>query len=97
MVASRAEAWIETRESPLGRIRWKVASRAEAWIETFFLSKARSPGLVASRAEAWIETFRLDHDLIVRASPPARRRGLKRSRNHRELERKRRLPRGGVD
>ena len=34
MVASRAEAWIETEQSlqPLG-ILARVASRAEAWIE----------------------------------------------------------------
>ena len=34
LVASRAEAWIETLKICMTRGECKVASRAEAWIET---------------------------------------------------------------
>ena len=56
LVASRAEAWIETdnREAPPRAIR--VASRAEAWIETLPSKLAAATSAVAYRAEAWIET-----------------------------------------
>ena len=57
-VASRAEAWIETRDGESGRRLAGVASRAEAWIETEYLPRWRGTVWVASRAEAWIETLR---------------------------------------
>ena len=57
VVASRAEAWIETHLLAERVLKGLVASRAEAWIET---AKRRPLWLgrrVASRAEAWIETW----------------------------------------
>ncbi len=56
LVASRAEAWIETIHKPGQRNDDRVASRAEAWIETVFGRGRAVAGSVASRAEAWIET-----------------------------------------
>ena len=55
-VASRAEAWIETRGNQGPRVAADVASRAEAWIETSGGNKGDPETTVASRAEAWIET-----------------------------------------
>ena len=79
LVASRAEAWIETAcpkpscRSPV------VASRAEAWIETGHAGQLCLGVYVASRAEAWIETRTLiaTAELPDWGSPPVRRRGLK--------------------
>ena len=56
LVASRAEAWIETGGRSRMRMEEDVASRAEAWIETRMHCIARNSQQVASRAEAWIET-----------------------------------------
>ncbi len=61
-VASRAEAWIETREHVFLVLYGRVASRAEAWIETPPHASSGSPAAVASRAEAWIETRRWPRD-----------------------------------
>ena len=58
-VASRAEAWIETRRGRGRLLSLEVASRAEAWIETSLQMLRRLSPPVASRAEAWIETRRL--------------------------------------
>jgi len=55
-VASRAEAWVETRLAERQPRLVEVASRAEAWVETEDSSRSRLNGLVASRAEAWVET-----------------------------------------
>ena len=38
MVASRAEAWIETTSPPKAETMSSVASRAEAWIETALIA-----------------------------------------------------------
>ena len=57
VVASRAEAWIETTRTVTASISRLVASRAEAWIETPCSASAAASPRGASRAEAWIETF----------------------------------------
>ena len=57
-VASRAEAWIETKPFTEDNATVTVASRAEAWIETIITAQKRAKTVVASRAEAWIETSR---------------------------------------
>ena len=57
IVASRAEAWIETRIMRTLAAQFHVASRAEAWIETGNRDRQREIRSVASRAEAWIETY----------------------------------------
>mgnify|MGYP001023666403 CR=1 FL=1 len=77
-VASRAEAWIETRRRPQPGPSTAVASRAEAWIETSAAKPTHWRRGVASRAEAWIETpASAPCWAWTRPSPPARRRGLK--------------------
>ena len=79
VVASLAEAWIETqwiRRDPNG---FPVASLAEAWIETYMQRKRDANVTVASLAEAWIEMLSLSLHYITGASPPSRRRGLKSS------------------
>ncbi len=77
-IASRAEAWIETRLTASSAMVSPVASRAEAWIETPQTAAKWALEFVASRAEAWIETVCFFGDIRRRAlSPPVRRRGLK--------------------
>ena len=48
IVASRADAWIETHVPRLANFRHDVASRADAWIETGMKSplRKRKPGRV---------------------------------------------------
>ena len=57
MVASRAEAWVETGRAWDLLQRSAVASRAEAWVETLKPPSSRRNSGVASRAEAWVETY----------------------------------------
>ena len=78
-VASFAEAWIEKlRKYEMAQWNNKVASFAEAWIEK--LGKNIVTGIikVASFAEAWIEKHPSFGVKYSPASPPSRRRGLKR-------------------
>ena len=77
LVASRAEAWIETATTIYAIAASEVASRAEAWIETCIQSGGAACGRVASRAEAWIETYSAKPQHHAEQSPPARRRGSK--------------------
>ena len=79
LVASRAEAWIETPVTCPNNALPRVASRAEAWIETTVSQASSRSSSVASRAEAWIETRPMNTGkLAAITSPPVRRRGLKR-------------------
>jgi len=97
VIASRAEAWIETDDVTLETTEGPIASRAEAWIETRrCTADAGVPG-IASRAEAWIETRKNADDERSDGSPPARRRGLKLHKSGCQLQSPHRLPRGGVD
>ncbi len=78
MVASHAEAWIETAYRSLPVTADGVASHAEAWIETPEPPDLLGSARVASHAEAWIETgARNALPRTRRGSPPMRRRGLK--------------------
>ena len=56
VVASRAEAWVETYLFLSLPQYGDVASRAEAWVETGESPVSSRTGQVASRAEAWVET-----------------------------------------
>ena len=57
LVASHAEAWIETQSVAKPLESRLVASHAEAWIETGLRPSSLDSGMVASHAEAWIETL----------------------------------------
>ena len=57
IVASLADAWIETRQVIEDYIQRNVASLADAWIETKTQNKGRQQAKVASLADAWIETL----------------------------------------
>ena len=54
-----------------------VASFAEAWIEKDGIYLSLYVLFVASFAEAWIENFNILSSEAFTASPPSRRRGLK--------------------
>ena len=56
LVASLADAWIETSAARGRQLSRDVASLADAWIETKPSTAPPYPTRVASLADAWIET-----------------------------------------
>ena len=97
LVASRAEAWIETL-IPVDQVDTvSVASRAEAWIETAAHKTPTTPSGSPPARRRGLKRHQDANSFWPNKSPPARRRGLKQRNAHAIGRRDSRLPRGGVD
>ena len=76
-VASRADAWIETRSGYSREPRPRVASRADAWIETRCASACSRSRTSRPARTRGLKHYQEDVYINVCLSRPARTRGLK--------------------
>ena len=77
MVASRADAWIETEGIEMYEVQQGSRPARTRGLKPGLADRLKGLAAVASRADAWIETRWMAAEKCIQESRPARTRGLK--------------------